>query len=106
MNRIVAASAASVIAFGMIPAYADNHETEARRYVPVETFTCNYRAGMGPADLDKVIENWNEWMDDNGREDYFAVTLTPHYTARMPSMSAGWVPGPAARRWVREPTCG
>ena len=71
MKRIVAASAATVIAFGMIPAYADNHDTEARRYVPVETFTCNYRDGMGPADLDKVIENWNEWMDDNGRGGLF-----------------------------------
>ena len=90
MKRIVAASAASVIAFGMIPAYADNHDTEARRYVPVEIFTCNYRAGMGPADLDKVIENWNEWMDDNGREDYFAVTLTPHYYGEN-AFDVGWL---------------
>ena len=45
MKRILAASAASVLAFGMVPALADNHEQEARRFVPVETFTCNYRDG-------------------------------------------------------------
>ena len=66
MKRILAASAASVLVLGMSAALADNHEQEARRYVPVETYTCNYRAGKGPADLDKVIDNWNQWMDDNG----------------------------------------
>ena len=79
MNRILAASAASILVFGMTPAFADNHEQEARRFIPVETYTCNYRAGKGPADLDQVIGNWNKWMDDNGAEDYFAMTLTPHY---------------------------
>lgn len=90
MNKILAASAASALVFGMGAAYADNHEQEARRFVPVETFTCNYRAGKGPADLDKVIGNWNQWMDDNGAEDYFAMTLTPHYFGEN-TFDVGWL---------------
>jgi hypothetical protein len=90
MRRTLAVSAASVLVFGMIPAFADNHEQEARRFIPVETFTCNYRAGQGPADLDNVIDNWNKWMDDNGAEDYFAVTLTPHYFGEN-TFDVGWL---------------
>ena len=90
MKRILTVSAAAALLFGMAPALADNHEQEARRFVPVETFTCNYRAGKGPADLDKVIGNWNEWMDDNGAEDYFAMTLTPHYFGEN-TFDVGWL---------------
>ena len=39
MKRILTASAASALVLGMAPALADNHEQEARRYVPVETYT-------------------------------------------------------------------
>jgi hypothetical protein len=90
MTRIVAASAASVLVFSIVPAYADNHEQEARRYIPVETYTCDYRAGKGPADLDEVIDNWNEWMDDVGGENYFAMTLTPHYYGEN-TFDVGWL---------------
>lgn len=90
MKKIVAASAASLFVLGIAPANADNHEQEARRYVPVEAYTCNYRAGKVPADLDSVIENWNEWMDENGAEDYFAMTLTPHYYGEN-TFDVGWL---------------
>lgn len=90
MKRFVAASAVSAFVIGTVPAYADNHEQEARRFVPVETFTCNYREGKGPADLEKVIGNWNEWMDDNGAQDYFAMTLTPHYYGEN-TFDVGWL---------------
>jgi hypothetical protein len=90
MKGILAATAAFAVAFSMVSAYAENHEQEARRYVPVETYTCNYRAGKSPADLDKVIANWNKWMDDNGGEDYFAMTLTPHYYGEN-TFDVGWL---------------
>jgi hypothetical protein len=90
MNKILAASAASALVLSMNLAQADSHEKEARRYVPVETFTCNYRAGKGPADLDQVIGNWNQWMDDNGGQDYFALTLTPHYYGEN-TFDVGWL---------------
>jgi len=90
MRRMLTAIAVSALASTAGPAYADNHEQEARRYVPVETYTCNYRADKGPADLDKVIGNWNKWMDDNGGEDYFAMTLTPHYYGEN-TFDVGWL---------------
>ena len=90
MERMLAAMAVSTVAFAAGPAHADDHEQDARRYVPVETYTCNYREDKGPADLDKVIGNWNEWMDDNGAEDYFAATLTPHYYGEN-TFDVGWL---------------
>jgi hypothetical protein len=90
MKMILTASAVSVVAIGMVPAYADSHESDARRYVPVETFTCDYRDGKGPGDLDEVIRNWNDWMDDNDRHDYFAVTLMPHYYGEN-TFDVGWL---------------
>jgi hypothetical protein len=90
MNKMLAASAASALVLSMNLAQADNHEKEARRYVPVDTFTCNYRAGKGPADLEQVIGNWNQWMDDNGAQDYFALTLTPHYYGEN-TFDVGWL---------------
>ena len=56
----------------------------------MEAFTRNYRAGKGLADLDKVMENWNEWMDDNGAGNYFAMTLTPHYYGEN-TFDIGWL---------------
>ena len=90
MKRFLAASAVSVLVFGVGPGYADNHEQEPRRYVPVETFSCNYRADKGPADLEQVVGNWNQWMDDNGATDYFALTLTPHYYGEN-TFDVGWL---------------
>jgi hypothetical protein len=79
MKRILVATAAllSVLVSGI--AFGDSHEKENRRFVPVETFACNYLDGKGPADLDAVIENWNAWMNEHDQNDYFAVTLTPFY---------------------------
>lgn len=90
MKRILAAAAASALVFSLVTVQADNHEQAARRYVPVETFTCNYRDGKGPGDLDEVIAGWNQWMDDNDRQDYFAVTLTPYYYGEN-TFDVGWL---------------
>jgi len=90
MKRIAAAIAASVFVFTVGAALADEQEDGARRFVPVETFTCNYHEGKGPGDLDKVIDAWNRWMDDNDQHDYFAVTLTPHYFGES-TFDVGWL---------------
>ena len=47
--------------------------------VPVETWSCDYRDGKGPADLNAVIAEWNGWMDEKGQNDYFAAVVTPTY---------------------------
>lgn len=96
MKTILAAIAAFVFAVvsGSGVALADSHEQEqqgeTRRFVPVETWTCNYLDGKGAADLDAVIATWNEWMDDNDQDDYFAMTLTPQYFGED-TFDVGWL---------------
>lgn len=57
---------------------------------PVETYTCSYNKGQGPADLEKVIAGWNEYMDQQGAGNYFAMTLTPHYFGGE-TFDVGWL---------------
>ena len=59
-------------------------------YYPVETFTCTYRQGMGPRDLDRVVDAWTEFMDERDIETYFAVTLTPFYHGAE-TFDVGWL---------------
>ena len=47
--------------------------------IPVELFTCTYNDRQGPNNLDRVIDNWNAWADNNGTDEYAAWTLTPYY---------------------------
>lgn len=57
---------------------------------PVETYTCNYNSGQGPADLEKVINGWNAFMDEQGVDNYYAMTLTPHYFGGE-TFQVGWL---------------
>lgn len=57
-------------------------EAEAPRFVPVEIYGCNYLKGKDYGDLQRVIDKWNVWMDENGVAPYTAWTLTPFYTSR------------------------
>ena len=66
-------------------------EEDTPPYVtPVDTFTCNYNEGKGPADLKKATANWNAWMDDQGADNYGAVTMTPYYYGDD-SFDVGWL---------------
>lgn len=65
-------------------------ESEEPTIFPVETWTCNYNDGQGPADLDKVIEGWNDYMDESGADNYFAMTLTPNYFGGE-TFHVGWL---------------
>lgn len=104
---VAAATLAAVMCSGA--AFADSHEQENRRFVPVETFACNYLDGKGPADLDAVIANWNAWMDEQDEHDYFAVTLTPYYfgpdtfdVAWLGSWPGGEAMGRGTDLWLNE----
>lgn len=65
-------------------------EADAPNLVPVETFTCDFNEGKGPADLDAVIAEWNDFMDDKGVDYYFAMTITPHYYGEL-AFDVGWL---------------
>ena len=72
-------------------AWADNHEEgENRTFVPVETYTCTYVDGMGPADLDKATAYWNKWADKQGMQDYYAITVVPVYHGAE-TFDVGWL---------------
>jgi len=59
--------------------------------MPVETFTCDYNDGKGPADLDKATAAWNRWMDERGAYyTYAALTLTPYYFG-ADTFDVGWL---------------
>jgi hypothetical protein len=75
-NLIAAAAATMVFVSGVAIA---QEEQEMPNFAPVETYTCNYKEGMGSDDLDGAIDTWNAWMDDEGMTNYFAATLVPAY---------------------------
>ena len=88
MKKILLIIASVFLSVGSV--WADSHEAEKPSFSPVETFTCNYNDGKGPADLDKVIKSWNDLMDKEGQGDYFAALLTPVYFGE-PLFDVGWL---------------
>lgn len=52
-------------------------EDEPPNIVSVEIFGCNYNDGNDMGDLMEVVEQFNEWADENGVTDYEAQVLTP-----------------------------
>jgi hypothetical protein len=71
MKKILttAVSAAMFLLVGFGTAIAQDEESDEPEATPVETWTCDYNDGKGPADLDEVIAEWNDWMDDHGQTD-------------------------------------
>ena len=59
--------------------------------IPVELFTCTYNDRQGPDDLDKVIDKWNAWADNNGVDEYAAWTLTPYYFGPNQEFDVIWM---------------
>jgi len=90
-KTMMAIAPAAMLLLVSVAATAAESEGDGLRYRPVEAFICKYREGKGPADLDAVNEEWNEWMDSVGENDYLAAVMTPHYHADYDSMDVGWL---------------
>lgn len=58
---------------------------------PAEIYTCNYLKGKDRGDLDKVIERWNEWMDDNDSAPYTAWLMTPAFFGQEITFDVAWL---------------
>ncbi|MGI9258739.1 MAG: hypothetical protein ACR2QQ_07880, partial [Gammaproteobacteria bacterium] len=71
-------SAGCLLAIGSTNAVA---QEGAPTWAPMELIGCNFNDGADMDDLNTVIDSWNEWMDENGREDYTGVVLSPFFTA-------------------------
>ena len=59
---------------------AEHHEmNEGPQLRPVEAHTCSFNDGKKMGDLMRVVGKWNGWMNDQDREDYTALILSPVY---------------------------
>ena len=90
MNKILPTIISGFLLLSAGLAFADSHEGDKPTYRPIEAWTCNYNDGKGPADLDEVVAEWNDWMDDEDQGDYFAALLTPQYYGEWP-FDVGWI---------------
>ena len=61
------------------------------KVVPAEIWTCSYRDGMGPAELEAAIDDWTAWADERELNDYAAWTLTKHYFAAEQDFDFIWL---------------
>ncbi len=76
---------------GWLIAFAQDEEEDKPRYVtPVDTFTCSFNEGKDSKDLDKVIADWNAYMDDQGADSYGAFVMTPNYHG-PDTFEIGWL---------------
>jgi|GEM_PF-413907 len=90
-KKILASVVALPIALlGWTAALAREDDAKPPYVTPVDTFTCSYNDGKGPGDLDKATANWNKWMDDQGADNYGAVTMTPYYHGDE-TFELGWL---------------
>lgn len=66
-------------------------DTVGPTFAPIDLFTCNFNKGKGQADLDKVVEKWNAWMDESESEPYSAWLLTPDYNSPEYPFDVAWL---------------
>ena len=89
IRTAIAGASALVLTLTWSGAFAQDDDA-GMRVSPVETFTCNYNEGKGPADLDKAIAKFNKFLDDKDVTTYGAMALTPHYHG-METFDIGWL---------------
>ena len=58
---------------------------------PLEIYGCNFVDDADMDDLNRVIDTWNEWMDEDGVNDYAAILLSPFFTAASFPFDVLWV---------------
>jgi len=82
-------ASASFVIVGSPAAFAQE-EDKGPEFSALETFTCNYNDGKGPADLDGAVEKWTAYMDGSGGDKYFAMTVTPQMHGAE-TFDVGWL---------------
>lgn len=91
MKHVLIAKISAVVAITLVFATTwAQEEDKGPAISPVETYTCNYNDGKGPDDLEKVIADWGDYMDEQGVDNYFAMTLTPNYFGGE-TFQVGWL---------------
>ena len=92
MNKtlMLLAPVSLLVLAGAGTAWGQDEPSAAPPAHPVETYTCKYNKGKGPADLDKVLVEWNAWMDKQGIKNYFGAVITPYYSGDF-AFDVGWL---------------
>ncbi len=90
MNRrnTVALAAAALLAAQ--PAWADNHETDGPTFNMIHVRTCTFNEGQGYADFERATSDWNRWADEQGFDDYMAITMVPNFHG-PDAFDIGWL---------------
>ena len=77
--KVVTCAAVAGLLLIAAPGWAQVSKDGMGKIVPVEMYACKFIDGKGNADLAKVVEQWNEYSDDNDIDDYSAWLLTPFF---------------------------
>ncbi len=74
-------------------AQEDAEEPATPSINPIEIYACSFNEGQTMDDLMRVTADWNAWMDAEGQDDYWAVTLMPLYHSTEIDFDIAWVGG-------------
>jgi len=77
IRRFAASAATLAMLFSANAALAQVSESGMGKVLPVEIYVCSFNDGQDAGDLDKAVEGWTEYMDDQDTNNYSAWTLTP-----------------------------
>jgi hypothetical protein len=86
--------AAVLIATGTFLWTTGTHAQEAPpapSFAAIDAYMCNYRDGKGPADLMKVAEKWNKWMEKNSSAPYNAWVMHPVLSSTNMPLDVVWL---------------
>ena len=77
-----------LVVIAMSPAQA---QQDMPQLGAIESWGCQMNEGQSMSDLMKVVDDWNEWSDENGLDAYTAWVLNPIFKANADfAREAGW----------------
>ena len=77
-----------LVVMAMSPAQA---QQDMPQLGAIESWGCQMNEGKSMSDLMKVVDDWNEWSDENGLDAYTAWVLNPIFKANADfAREAGW----------------
>lgn len=89
LNKPAALAATALLFAVQAPALADSHAS-GPGINTVHARTCNFNDRQDMGDLQRVIDAWNAWADEQGVTDYFALTMTPNFHGPE-TFDVGWM---------------
>ena len=78
------------IIFFSVSFYSFSDDHVQPMIIPMEHFACNYNAGKDRDDDLKVVEEWNEFLDESGVS-YSSYFLDPYYTNNDEQYDTHWI---------------